>query len=335
MKDELRPQSGGRRGKGYLGRFDRVGFAPAIQFILHPCGRRSGSSFIPYPSSFTLFAVLAAGAVQRQNAAPEPKPLFEANMRILAVLLFFAFFFLFTTPARAQLAKPQVADNESGLDKVQLIKNDEVLYNMKWSWTRRRAEGQTFLICKIVGDNGKRGAERIDWTEESKIEELPDRYRTLSWKKTSTGAEQMDWEMHYDWDAGKATYAFTDRATGKKENKTLRVDPDTIAGDATYIALRGFPFEKGPGASIVGKLCNTDGTLLTGQIILRGEEKLSTPLGTIDTYKLELKPQGLVGMLPTKLFMWFTKDAPHRVVRFDGFEGLSRTKTVVHEYNAK
>jgi hypothetical protein len=256
-------------------------------------------------------------------------------MRILLVFLSFAFFLLFTASARAQMAKPQVADRETGLDKVQLLKNDQVLYNMRWSYTRVQEGGKTFIVCKTAGDNDKKGAERIDWTEESKIEELPDRFRTVFWKKTSTGAEQMDWELRYHWDAGNAAYSFTDRAAGKSEKKTFAIDKNTFPGDAVYIVLRGFPFEKGAGTVVNAKVLNTDGTLSGGQVIHRGEEKLTTPMGTFDTYKLELKPTGALGLLPTKLFMWFTKDAPHRVVRFDGFEGLSRTKTVVHQYEAK
>jgi hypothetical protein len=140
-------------------------------------------------------------------------------MRVLSVLLFLAFFFVFTGSARAQLAKPQVADNESGVDQVLLQKNDAVLYVTRWSYTRVNEGGKSFLIWKAKGDNDKQGAERIDWTEDGKVEETADGLRTASWKKRSTGAEQMDWELRYDWAAGRCVYSFADRATGKKELK--------------------------------------------------------------------------------------------------------------------
>jgi hypothetical protein len=117
--------------------------------------------------------------------------------------------------------------------------------------------------------------------------------------------------------------------------KTITIDKKTIPGDALYLVLRGFPFEKGAGTVVEGQVLQGDGSMAKGQIIHRGEGKLTTPLGTFDTYKLELKPTGLLGALPTKLFMWFDKNAPHKVLRFDGFEGVARTKTVLFEHQAK
>jgi hypothetical protein len=156
-------------------------------------------------------------------------------------------------------------------------------------------------------------------------------------KKSSTGAEQMDWEVRYNHAGGKAIFTFSDRMTGKKESKTIALTKDTIPGEALYLLLRGFPFEKGEGTTIKGQvLQGNDGSLTGGNLIHRGEERLTTPLGTFDTYKLELKPTGLYGMLPTKLYMWFTKDAPHRCVRFDGIEDITtRTKTVLYQHQAK
>lgn len=232
--------------------------------------------------------------------------------------------------ASAQLAKPVVAAHESGLYKVQLITDGKTLYNMRWEYNRVSEGGKTYLVYSLKGDNDTQGAERIDWDEETKLEETPQGFVAVHWKKSSRGAEQMDWLLEYDWAARKATYNFTDRATGKKEQKSFPLTADSMAGDAMYLLLRGFPFGQGAGCKIFGNVIS-GGDLLKGNIVLLGEEKLTTPLGTFDTYKLELKPKGLIGMLPTKFYMWFSKKAPHVCLRFDGLEGIQRTKTVAYE----
>ncbi len=254
-------------------------------------------------------------------------------MRALTVaLITLLFVTIFAGLAFAQLVKPQVADKETGLYKVQVISSGETLYNMHWSYQRVQEGDRTFLLFKLKGDNDTQGSERIDWDEEAKIEETATGLRTLYWEKTSRGAEQMDWHLKYDWAAGKAHYTFHDRANGKKESKALPITKETIPGDALYLILRGFPFAKGVGYKLTGKVL-TGGDALTGNIIFRAEEKITTPLGTFDTYKLELKPKGLIGMLPTKLYMWFTKEAPHICLRFDGLEGIHRTKTITYEFS--
>jgi len=233
----------------------------------------------------------------------------------------------------AQLSKPEIADQESGLQVMSLQKNDGVLYNMRWTMKRVVSGGQTFLIHKMKGDNNQQGAGRIEWDEKSTYEESAGMIRTKQWKKRSTGAEQMDWEINYDWDRMEVSYSWADRAAGKQENRLLKLDDKTLPGDALYLILRGFPFEKSPGYKITGRVV-TDGQAMQGEIIHRGEETIETPRGKIACYKLELKPADLTGLLPTKFYMWFDKQAPHLCVRFDGLEGLDRTKTLVHEFSA-
>lgn len=253
-------------------------------------------------------------------------------MRIAGALIIMGCLILATSSVGfAQLSKPQIADQESGFQVMYLQKNDGVLYNMRWTMKRVVSGEQSFLIYKMKGDNNLQGAARIEWDEKSTYEELPGMIRTKQWKKRSTGAEQMDWEINYDWERMEVSYAWADRATGKKDNRLLKLDDKTLAGDALYLLLRGFPFEKGPGYKITGRVV-TEGQAMTGELIHRGEETIDTPRGKIACYKLELKPTDLTGLLPTKFYMWFDKNPPHLCVRFDGLEGVDRTKTLVHEF---
>ena len=165
-----------------------------------------------------------------------------------------------------------------------------------------------------------------------------DGLRTINWTKKSTGAERMTWQLDYDWAAHRVRYNYVDAATGKKEAKTIKIEPGAISGDALNFVLRAFPFERGKGYQIKGQIIMTDGSALSGLIIHLGEEKLSTAFGTIDTYKLQLKPAGALGVVAPKMYMWFTKSAPHIWLRFDGRdEGLTspRTMNTLLEYEPR
>jgi hypothetical protein len=203
---------------------------------------------------------------------------------------------------------------------------------MEWT-LERQADGR--YLYKLKGDNRVEGAGRITWVEEAELIPVNGKLRTKSWKKRSDGAEQMDWSMVYDWAAGKAKYAFADRAAGKSESKDIALPPGAMPGDEMFFLLRGFPFEKGVGASVEGTFVMTDGMVINGAVVLRGEETLQTAWGPVACYKLELKPKGVVGLVAPDMFLWFSKKAPHVWMRYDGRDnGLTspRTKNTLLKY---
>ena len=225
----------------------------------------------------------------------------------------------------AELGPIEIAPQESGVQMTRFEKKTEALYN--YSWNVKRDGGKVVFSAK--GDNNKSGAKRIEWTENSVMELNGSSLRTLSWSKDSTGAEQESWKLTYDWAGGKVHYNYQDRAGGKKESKSVELGSTAFSSDAMYFMLRGFPFEQGPGARIDGDFVLTNGQVLPAYIILRGEEKVTTPMGTFDTYKLEMKLKGALGPIAPKMFMWFTKDKPHLFVRYDGKEaGITSGKPV-------
>ncbi|MDP8257520.1 MAG: hypothetical protein P9M14_17375 [Candidatus Alcyoniella australis] len=248
----------------------------------------------------------------------------------IALVLFLA------AGATAQFAKPQIMDRESGFSRIMWLEDDATLYNMRWTVKRFERDGRKFYLYDGQGDNGKSGAERIDWTEESSVEICDSgMLRTQYWKKVSSGAEQMTWDLRYDWTAHKLSYRFEDRVAGKVEEQQIAIADDAWPGDALNFLLRGFPFERGAGYKVTGNLLMTDGSVLGGHIIHHGEERIKTVFGEIDCYKLELKPTGALGWVAPDMFMWFTKAAPHCWVRYDGRdEGFikPRTKNVLLQF---
>lgn len=249
---------------------------------------------------------------------------------ITVVLILFA-----SSVAFGQLHKPEFADKESGVEQIMYIESGKVLYNYRWTAVKTQSGGKILVTITGQGDNNVQGDQRIEWTEKSVMEVLDNGLRTISWDKKSTGAEQETWKTTYNWNTKKVDVFWENRATGKKKTKVVQIKGNALAGDSMLQALRGFPFEKPVGTTIKGKIIDSSGMIMGGEIIHRGEEKIKTAFGEIDTYKLELNPTGLIGIVAPTMYIWYTKSAPHICVRFDGRDnGLTnpRTKKLLLEY---
>ena len=68
---------------------------------------------------------------------------------------------------------------------------------------------------------------------------------------------------------------------------------------------------------------------------VQGRERIRTPAGPLECYKVELRPGvgvlKLFGFLVPKAYFWFTVDAPHYWVRYEGPENGRGTPQVVME----
>ncbi len=259
------------------------------------------------------------------------KSLFTAVLMMIMLIAF-------ALPAAAQLKPADIAEKESATQKLSWEKDGQLLYVMRWTLEKYEKDGKVFVKYKMKGENTKQGAERVEWDESSLMVFRPEGLRTLWWKKDSRGAEKMHWSLSYDWDARKARYQYSDDDSGKKEDKSYEFAADAVPGDAMNIILRGFPFEKGPGTVFEADLLMSDGSILRGKVIHRGEQKIKTAFGDIDTYKLEIKPAGALGYVAPDMFSYFTKAEPHIWLRFDGRdEGLlkPRTNNNVVEYEPR
>jgi hypothetical protein len=239
----------------------------------------------------------------------------HAMRRFFIRFVFWAFALCIPAPAAAQgLGAVDVAARESGVQRIRYAGGKTTLYNYRWELKR---EGRLVTVTGR-GDNDKAGAERIEWVETSEMEFVGDVLRTRVWTKESSGAERESWKMEYDWAGRKAAYTYRDRASGKTEAKTLTFGPRAYAADAMHFLLRGFPFERGKGTTIEGEFVLTDGGGVKGAVVHRGEERIDTAFGPMATFKLEFKVSGLAGALAPRMFIWFTKTAPHLFVRYDG-----------------
>ena len=245
-------------------------------------------------------------------------------MKRFVVLAVVAVFMVPSMALSADIGPIDIAKVEGGVQKIHYVKKDKTIYN--YSWKLKRDGKRVAFSAK--GDNNKVGAKRIEWVENSVMELSGNSLRTLSWSKDSSGNEQESWKLTYDWQGRKMDYQWQNRKNGKKKSKTVKLGPKALSADAMYFMLRGFPFEKGKGTKIDGDFILTDGQALSAYIIMRGEKTITTPLGKIDTYKLEMKLKGALGPIAPKMYMWYTKSKPHLFVRYEGKEnGLMKPRT--------
>jgi len=248
-------------------------------------------------------------------------------MRLWALVLLATV--LASAVALAEPRVPEVAPRESGVQITRFVGQNKTLYNFRWTITRTEEEGKTLLRFEGHGDNDLQGKARIEWTERSLAELTPGGLRSQYWKKDSRGAEQESWLLKYDWAKRKAYYRYVDHLSGKQDRSTIEIGPDAMPADWMYIMLRAFPFAKGRGYEQEGAFILTDGKVMDGAIVHRGEVRIKTAWGPMDCYKLELDPDGLTGVFAPSMYLYYTKTEPHLFVRFDGKDaGYFEDRTV-------
>jgi len=109
------------------------------------------------------------------------------------------------------------------------------------------------------------------------------------------------------------------------------ITPDTLIVEGITYALRTLPF--GSDETVKAKILSNEPELYNVEFKQRGIEKIKTANGEIDCYKVEVVPKlGVIGVLKVffpKTYFWFTVDAPHRWVRYQGLENGIDTPEVI------
>lgn len=91
--------------------------------------------------------------------------------------------------------------------------------------------------------------------------------------------------------------------------------------------LRGFPFSKNRTVKIK--------TAAGGDFVLtvtpKGEKDIKTKMGTIRCYELELGMDGFFGAFFPKTRLWYSKAAPHFLVKYEGPSGGPGSENMIIE----
>lgn len=100
---------------------------------------------------------------------------------------------------------------------------------------------------------------------------------------------------------------------GRKRNKVDDIPDNSFDLNSMMIVLRGFPF---------GKDDKVEFTLVTPErsvgsyVKFLGQEKVTTPMGMINCYKLEAGISGLAGRVyPYKFYFWYDSTPPYRLIK--------------------
>jgi len=124
-----------------------------------------------------------------------------------------------------------------------------------------------------------------------------------------------------------------DLATGNQSRRSLSIPADTLTVDGIAGALRSLPFERSRPVEL--HLLSNEPRLYDVSLEIRGRERVRTPAGQFECYKVELRPGlgilNLFGFLVPKAYFWFTVDPPNYWVRYEGPENGSGTPQVVME----
>lgn len=162
-----------------------------------------------------------------------------------------------------------------------------------------------------------------------------DTFQPLDLEKTVRGTDGKPLlveRKHFDHEKGQVRFERS-RAGEESETRTLDLPEDTLAVEGLAGVLRMIPFDKGHAFS--AHILTNEPEVYSVTFETRGKERVKTPAGEFECYKLELVPRlGILNLfrpfLP-KTFFWFTVASPHNWIRYEGPENGPGTPGIVME----
>ena len=124
-------------------------------------------------------------------------------------------------------------------------------------------------------------------------------------------------------DPAKGSVRFDrEREGSAAESKQLSVPADTLAAEGMAGILGFLPYDHWHPMKM--HILTNDPKLYELKLEIRGKERVTTPAGEFECYKVELVPElgalNIVRSLVPKTYFWFTVAAPHLWVKYEGTE---------------
>ena len=242
---------------------------------------------------------------------------------------------LMPAPAPVELLKPPPsANSEKGATRTS-SKGEPLRWKSEWTMQRSTVQGRRAVQFTEKGAGHYSGFDReVRWNVET-IWTAEGSFRPFRSERTVTdtsGRPLLKEVKTFNFDKGSVDID-VENANGSKSRRTLNIPPDTVTVDGIAGALRSLPFDQSHPIEL--HVLTNEPRLYDVSFEMRGRERIRTPAGEFECYKVELRPGlgvlSVFGFLVPKAFFWFTVDAPHYWVRYEGPENGRGTPQIVTE----
>lgn len=176
--------------------------------------------------------------------------------------------------------------------------------------------------------------QEVHWSLES-VWLAEDAFLPLESERTisdSDGRPLVIERKHFDREKG--TVRFERQTTGgSSETRSLEVPADTLMIEGLAGVLRFVSFDKA--REFPAHVLSNEPRVYNVTFEWRGKERVKTPAGEFDCYKLEMVPHlgvlNLIRPFLPKAQFWFTVSNPHNWIRYEGPENGPGTPGIVME----
>jgi Protein of unknown function (DUF3108) len=231
------------------------------------------------------------------------------------------------------LKAPEVITAESG-STVATDSNGKPRWSAEWTMEPASANGRPAVRFTEKGRGRYTPYETtVNWTLES-LWQADRNYRPLEFDKTfrnNDGTIIATEKKTFNLISGEVR--FERNVDNKAQTKVLEVPSDTIAVEGIAAVLRAVPFDSGRPFRI--HLLTNEPKLYDTTVEPRGRERVHTPAGDIECYKVQLVPHlgilNLVRPFLPKTYLWFSVAPPHFWVRYEGLEAGLGTPQITLE----
>jgi len=263
---------------------------------------------------------------------------FEYHPMMIRFLIVAGMAALLLGPAGApvELLKPPPSANlEKGTTRTS-SKGEALRWKNEWTMERKNVGGRPVVRFteKGTGRYSSFDAE-VQWNVET-IWTAEASFRPLTTDRTvmdMSGRVLVRERKSFNFDKGSVDIEREDVARGSKSQRSLKLPPDTLAIDGIAGALRSLPFEESHPVEV--HLLSNEPRLYDVSLEVRGRERIRTPAGEYECYKVEIRPGlGVLSVfrfLVPKAYFWFTVASPHYWVRYEGPENGVGTPQIVME----
>ena len=231
------------------------------------------------------------------------------------------------------LKPPPSANTEKGTTTTSL-KSGPLRWKSEWTMERQSGSGQRTVRFTEKGSGRYSGFDReVRWSIETTwtAEEAFRPVRTEHTVTDMAGKPLVRELKSFNFDQGTVDIEREDLSSGSRSRRSLSIPADTLTVDGIAGALRSLPFERSRPVEL--HLLSNEPRLYDVSLEVRGRERVRTPAGEFECYKVELRPGlgvlNLFGFLVPKAYFWFTVDSPHYWVRYEGPENGRGTPQVV------